>query len=92
MKVQYEFEKDLLLINEEQDGEDVVFTIETWDSAVLGKIDQVRDFFYHNDDLLDAFFHTSLDGKIMVALKQEYYIDFLFQMFKHKLINSIRWQ
>ncbi|WP_059172791.1 hypothetical protein [Bacillus sp. FJAT-27445] len=92
MELLYTYDRTRLEIVEKQDGTDVEFTLNFADPALEKSFSSVRDYFYGNDDLTDAYFYTSLDKQAKVSLKQEYYTEFLLQLFKNQLLLSLEWK
>ncbi|RDU35260.1 hypothetical protein DRW41_19295 [Neobacillus piezotolerans] len=92
MELVYTYDQKRLDIREKRDGEDFEFTIIFTDQALEKQFNAVRDYFYGNDDLTDAYFYKSIDKQATVSLKQEYYTEFLLQLFKNKLILSLLWK
>ncbi|WP_409274039.1 hypothetical protein V1499_04210 [Neobacillus sp. SCS-31] len=92
MDLVYTYDRTRLEIVEMQGESDLEFTLKFADHALEKNFNTVRDYFYGNDDLTDAYFHTSLDKVVNVSLKQEYYTEFLLQLFKNKLLLSLMWK
>ncbi|WP_053365353.1 hypothetical protein [Bacillus sp. FJAT-27245] len=92
MKLVYLYDKHRLEIAEKTDGTDIEFTLKFADHSLEKQFNAVRDYFYGNDDLTDAYFYTSLDKEVKVSLKQEYYNEFLLQLFKNQIISTLKWE
>lgn len=92
MELVYTYDKGRLEIVEKRDGDDLEFTLRFSDQALEKQFNAVRDYFYGNDDLTDAYFYTSLDKQETVSLKEEYYTEFLLQLFKNKLLLTLMWK
>lgn len=92
MKLVYEYNESQVVITEKKDGGVNEFFFSFLDQSLEKGLSEVRNYFYGNDDDFDAFFYTNLDKQVKVTVKDEYYTDFLLQLFKQKILISLKWE
>ncbi|WP_284637990.1 hypothetical protein [Paenibacillus silviterrae] len=90
--ISYEYDETLVRIEEQKNGDDV----DVWlrfpavNAEAEKAVKRIRDEFEANEVMTDVLFYAHSDGYQWVV-RNDYYPDFLMQLFKHKLITSLRW-
>ncbi|MGA8943172.1 MAG: hypothetical protein WB502_10705 [Thermoactinomyces sp.] len=92
MKLVYRYNPDILKIEEKPDGKDVEFNIQILkETPYLNELRKVRNFFDENDVYTDVLFYAYADHKFQVIVRQDYYNDFIIELIRHHLLQSIEW-
>lgn len=91
MNVIYEYDNDKLEIRERGNGNDTEFIIKVKDPVYDQNIHAVRNFFDYNKIYTDVYFYTHSDHSYQIIVREDYYIDFILQLFKYQILKSLRW-
>lgn len=51
----------------------------------------MRNFFDENDVYTDVLFYAYANHKFQVIVRQDYYNDFVIELMRHHLLQSIEW-
>jgi hypothetical protein len=88
----YRFNKDVVQIREIANGPDVEFELillETTHSAEA--IKEVQHKFEDNRIYTDVLFYAYENYHYRVIVRMEYYVDFVLELMKHRLLESVEW-
>lgn len=91
MKIFYEYDKNIIELNETDNGEDKEFNIKLLDKGLDDNLHEIRKFFEQNKVYTDVLFYTHSDHTYQIIVKNEYYTDFVIKLFKEKLLQKISW-
>ncbi|NHM31866.1 hypothetical protein [Neobacillus terrae] len=92
MKLNYEFNKELLSITEKVNEEDIEFSIVFKNVKLAEKLEKVHQYFDLNEIHTDALFFTNKDGSNQIIVKKDFYEDFILQLFKQQLLERLKWE
>lgn len=87
----YEYDKNSLSITEINGDSDIEFQIKVSEKISDKQIHAVRDYFENNKIYTDAMFYTRSDHSFQVIVKKDFYVDFILQLFKQKIIQKVYW-
>lgn len=89
----YEYDQELLNIEEQLSGQDVEFWLRMKrpDAGVEKAVKQVRAHFDQDDMTLDVLFYAHPQEAYQWIMRQDAYMEFVMCLFKHRLFTSIRW-
>ena len=92
--LRYEYVKDLLTIEELANGQDVEFRMKLHrpDVGVEMAVKKIRAFFDENDIYTDVLFYAQHNEEYQWIVRKDFYVDFVTQMFKYRLVTWIAWE
>ncbi|QYR19481.1 hypothetical protein KZ483_16310 [Paenibacillus sp. sptzw28] len=91
--IDYRYDEQSLRIIEVDNTEDMEFNIQIVDEgAYLEGIKQVKAFFDDNRVYTDVLFYAYNNNEYRVIVREDYYVDFILAMFKHRLLKSVEWK
>ncbi|MGF9711767.1 hypothetical protein [Paenibacillus naphthalenovorans] len=91
--LQYEYDKELLTIEEHINGPDVEFRMKLHrpDVGVEIAVKQIRAVFDDNDIYTDVLFYAHHNEEYQWIVRKDFYVDFVIHMFKHRLVTWVAW-
>ncbi len=91
MKLFYKYDDTFIHLTEAPNGEDIEFNL-TFNNLELKKqLGEVKKFFDENDIYTDLLVYTHSDKHVQLIVRKDYYLDFVLQLFKHHLLNEVKW-
>ncbi|MBB3113868.1 hypothetical protein FHS18_005983 [Paenibacillus phyllosphaerae] len=89
--VTYSYDQGKLDIQESKDGEDTSFAIRVIgdDPQMLQGLKQVQRTFEENQDFDDVLFYAYPGHEYKIIVQQQYYDDFVTELFKARLLDSV---
>ena len=91
MKIEYKYDEKLLIVKETANGNDIEFTISLYSKDLKPPLEEVRDYFNENKILTDVLFYTHPNHVFQIIVRKDFYKDFLLQLFKHQIIQQLKW-
>jgi hypothetical protein len=91
MKPVYKYNETLIDLAESSNGEDIEFNLIFHDQKMKKQLAAIKGFFDQNDIYTDLLVYTHSDKHIQMIVRKDYYLDFILQLFKHQLLEEIRW-
>lgn len=89
--IHYQFDSSVITLSEQRNGNDYEFRIKVTTDEQHQSMQQIRSHFDHNDVHTDVLFYTHLDHGYQVIVREDYYVDFLLQLFKYRLLTNLAW-
>jgi hypothetical protein len=90
--IHYESSQKGFTLTEQQNDEDIEFTIVIKDiERYLPAMKQLRDFYNADDVYTDVLFYVHKDNEYQIIVRHDMYVDFVLRLFKHKFISRIAW-
>lgn len=91
MMLEYKYDQQLLQIQETTNGSDVEFTLTLHDTNFKKQIKEIRDYFDLNNIVSDVQIYIHPNHRYQIIVRNDFYLDFITQLFKHKLLNELKW-
>lgn len=90
----YQYDEAMLRIRESANENDVEFNIAlvTDDSSVLAGLKRVREAFDENQVYTDVLFYNYPGHEYKVIVRNDYYVDFVIELMKQRLLKRVEWQ
>lgn len=92
MKPVYKYNEKLIDLAESPNGEDIEFNLIFHEQEMKKQLAAIKSFFDQNDIYTDLLVYTHSDKHIQMIVRKDYYLDFILQLFKHQLLEEIRWE
>ncbi|KPC70332.1 hypothetical protein ADL26_17775 [Thermoactinomyces vulgaris] len=89
--LRYEYDKQKLNMQEKANGNDVEFDIRCLDGALVEAIKRVQELFEDNDVHTDVLFYAYPNHEYRVIVRQDYYVDFILALMKHRVLQRVEW-
>lgn len=90
MNLTYECDERMIRLSESRNQEDVEFEIQIVESAAWDRVKEIQKSFDENDVYTDVLFYYYQD-KVRVIVRQDYYVDFILHLLKHRLARKAEW-
>lgn len=89
----YEYDQELLSLEEKLDGQDMEFCLRVKrpDAGVEKAVKKIRDHFNDNDVITDVLFYAHHGEEYQWIVRHDYYVEFVLCLFKHRLLTAIQW-
>ncbi|HET7521771.1 MAG TPA: hypothetical protein VFJ73_00465 [Bacillales bacterium] len=87
----YDYNVNRLDIREKKRDEDVEFNLAIEDLAMIERLKAVRERFENNDVFTDVMIYPHKDHVYQIIVREDYYIDFILELFKQKVLKSVSW-
>jgi len=91
MELTYRYNKDVMEITEAASDTDVEFDIRVLSEELWPGMKKVQRFFEDNRVYTDVLFYAYADHHYRVIVRQDYYVDFILSLLKHRLVESAEW-
>jgi hypothetical protein len=91
MLIQYKYNEKLIELKESANGDDVEFLITILDEEVKNHLKKVREYFAENNILTDVHVYTLANNRYQLIVRKDFYLEFVFQLFKQKLVEEMKW-
>jgi hypothetical protein len=91
MAIFYRYDQTKIDLKESQNGDDVEFNLTLFDMETKRQLAKVKSFFDENDILTDLLVYTHSDKHIQIIVRKDFYLDFILQLFKHQLLEELKW-
>jgi len=91
MRIEYIYDKNLLEIKEVANGNDMEFLITLFETELKKKLVKVRQYFDENKVLTDIHFYIHSNNNFQVIVRNDFYNEFIIQLFKEQLLQEIKW-
>ncbi|GGD62990.1 hypothetical protein [Paenibacillus nasutitermitis] len=91
MKLSYSYNNNLIKIEETPNNADIEFNIHLLEEKNIKAIKAVKELFEGNDIFTDVLFYVYENHHYRVIVRPDYYVDFILQLMKHQLVNSVEW-
>lgn len=89
----YSYNEQVIQIQQSSNDKDVEFLIEILQTEpYVEKLKKVRHFFEDNRVYTDVLFYALADHKYKVIVRSDYYVDFILELMKHRLLESVEWK
>lgn len=89
----YQFDPDVIQIQEKTNDKDVEFEIRVVkEEALVHELRQIRKWFETNDVHTDVLFYGYPDRTFKVIVRHDYYVEFVLELMKHRLLRSVEWK
>lgn len=90
--LKYRYNEDGIQIQETLDGEDTEFHIRIInEEPYVAGMKRVQERFEENHIHTDVLFYVYPNHEYRVIVRRDYYIDFVLEMMKHYLLQSVEW-
>lgn len=88
----YRYDPQLMEMTESESESDFEFRIKMLKkSPYVENLKRVRDFFEDNEVYTDVLFYAYPNQEYIIHVRKDYYTDFILELFKRKLIQSVEW-
>lgn len=88
----YEYDHNVIRVNETDNGNDVEFRIHILqEEPYLDGIKNVQREFEDNDVYTDVLFYIYANHEYRVIVRKDYYDDFILELMKQRLLQSVKW-
>ena len=91
MRIEYIYDKNLLEIKEVANGNDMEFLITLFETELKKKLVKVRQYFDENKVLTDIHFYIHSNNNFQVIVRNDFYNEFIIQLFSQQLLKEIKW-
>jgi hypothetical protein len=89
----YTFNPDVINITESNNDGDIEFAIRfVVEEPYLEKFKAVQHYFEDNEVYTDALFYAYENHEYRVIVRTDYYVEFVLQLMRHRLIEQVQWQ
>ncbi|RAV20073.1 hypothetical protein [Paenibacillus contaminans] len=90
----YRFDPEIVHIQEDVNGDDVEFRIRVLKEQPLAVdgLKQARAWFESNEVHTDVLFYAYPDQTYKVIVRRDYYVEFVLELMKQKLLRSVEWK
>lgn len=89
----YRYNEQVIQIQESSNENDVEFLIKILQNEpYVEKMKKVRHFFDDNRVYTDVLFYALAEHKYKVIVRNDYYADFILELMKHRLLESVEWE
>ncbi|RCW43028.1 hypothetical protein [Paenibacillus prosopidis] len=90
--LKYEYDHNVIQVNEIENGNDVEFRIHILqEEPYLDGIKKVQKEFEENDVYTDVLFYIYASHEYRVIVRRDYYEDFILELMKQRLLQSVKW-
>ena len=90
--LKYRYNQDVIQIQETLDGEDTEFLIHILNvKPYVAGMKLVQERFEENRIHTDVLFYAYPNHEYRVIVRRDFYIDFVLEMMKHYLLQSVEW-
>lgn len=91
MRIEYKLNEQLIDLKESANGDDVEFLITVLDENVKNQLKKIREYFAENNILTDVHFYTLANNRYQLIVRKDFYLEFVFQLFKQQLVEEMKW-
>ncbi|TDF97987.1 hypothetical protein [Paenibacillus piri] len=89
----YTYDEHIIKIDEIANEADIEFNIYILqEERYLEQFKKVQHYFDHNDIITDVLFYANVNHQYRVIVRSDYYTDFVLELMKHRLLQSVEWQ
>lgn len=89
----YQFDPDVIQIQEKTNDKDVEFEIRVVnEESLVQELRGIRKWFETNDVHTDVLFYGYPDRTFKVIVRHDYYVEFVLELMKHRLLRSVEWK
>lgn len=89
----YTLDADVIHMTESNNDGDVEFTIRiVKEEPYLNRFKEVQHYFEDNEVYTDVLFYAYEKHEYRVIVRSDYYVEFVLQLMKHRLIEQVKWQ
>ncbi|AWB43281.1 hypothetical protein DCC85_02910 [Paenibacillus sp. CAA11] len=88
----YNYDANMIHIIETKDDQENTFRIKVLDTQYLKKLLAVLDYFDRNNIYTDVLSYPYKDNEFKVIVRKEFYNDFLAELLKAGLLQSLKWE
>lgn len=92
MKLVYEWNPDIMDIQEIEVMNDIEFSIRVLSPSFFTTMKHIQNIFETNDVITDVFVYTYSDHEYRVVVRKDYYGDFILQLMKCRLLTKVEWK
>jgi hypothetical protein len=92
MRMLYKYNETKIVLNQSQNGDDVEFNLTLLDKEMKKQLVKVKEFFAENSITTDLLVYTHSDKRIQIIVRKDFYQDFILQLFKHHLLDEVKWE
>ncbi|MDF2723167.1 MAG: hypothetical protein K0Q59_2842 [Paenibacillus sp.] len=90
--ITYHFDENVIQISETANQNDIEFRIRiVQEQPYLEAIKQVQKDFDHNEVYTDVLFYWYPHHELQVIVRKDYYVDFVLELMKHRLLQKVEW-
>lgn len=90
--LKYEYDHNVIQVNEIENGNDVEFRIHILqEKPYLDRIKKVQNEFEENSVYTDVLFYIYANHEYRVIVRRDYYDDFVLELMKQRLLQSVKW-
>jgi hypothetical protein len=88
----YSHNEEIIKIQETPNGSDIEFHIEILkEDPYVHFLKQVQRYFEDNRIHTDVLFYVKTQHHYSVIVRSDYYEDFVLQLMRHRLLQSVEW-
>lgn len=91
MKLDYQYNESLLVLNEMPNGNDVEFQLDLRSKEVKPRLAKVEEYFSQNAITTDVLVYAHKNLQFQIIVRKDFYEDFLLQLFKQQLLLELKW-
>lgn len=90
--LKYSYNSDVIKIDETANGNDIEFHIQVLqEEPYLKKLKLVQRHFDDNRVFTDVLFYAHANHHYRVIVRKDYYNDFVIELMRHHLLQSVEW-
>lgn len=90
--LKYSYNLDVIQIKEVPNGDDCEFQIQILqEEPYIQGIRNVQTFFDGNKVYTDVLFYTYENHRYKIIVRKDYYVQFMLEMLKNKLLKKLEW-
>ncbi|MGM0881575.1 MAG: hypothetical protein ACQEXQ_11140 [Bacillota bacterium] len=90
--LKYEYDHNVIQVNEIENGNDVEFRIHILqEEPYLDRIKKVQKEFEENSVYTDVLFYIYTNHEYRIIVRRDYYDDFVLELMKQRLLQSVKW-
>lgn len=89
----YEYDRSRFTITESEHGHDVElrFHCHHEEALVHQAFHRMRQYFDGNEVITDVLLYVHTNEEYHWIVRKDFYVDFVMNLFKHKLVTSVAW-
>ncbi|TFE27260.1 hypothetical protein [Cohnella luojiensis] len=91
MRLTYQFNEAVIQIIETPNETDVEFDIRILAENKWAGMKEIQKKFEENSVLTDVLFYEYENHHYRVIARQDYYVDFVLELLKHRLLEKVEW-
>ncbi|KRE96456.1 hypothetical protein ASG89_31305 [Paenibacillus sp. Soil766] len=92
MKLNYEWNQNVIDISETEVLNDIEFSIKILSPSHFEDMRSIEKIFESNHIITDVLVYTYTNHEYRVIVRKDFYRDFILQLMKHQLLTKVEWK